>query len=89
MLIYGIVIYVWRIQPNDVYSLHLHFYCKFPPPGDCHREMNSHNAIGVCYITLKTPLQSQILISYLSLPWLFKGHGQPADVGARHSYRPS
>lgn len=51
--------------------------------------MISHTALVFRYITLKTSLQSQSHISYLSLSWLFKGHSQPADVGAGHSHRPS
>lgn len=51
--------------------------------------MNSHTTTGLWCIKLKTALQSHIPISYLSLSWLFEGHGQPAGVGAGHGYRPS
>lgn len=41
------------------------------------------------YNTFTIQIQSQILISYLSLSWLFESHSQPANVRTRHSYRPA
>lgn len=77
-----------RVQPNDVSLPNLHFYCIFLT-----LQGNLHNfyaaSFFLWYNTFTIQIQSQILISYLSLSWLFESHSQPANVRTRHSYRPA
>lgn len=85
----GIISFWSRLYSQMIFIHSIYIFIGIAPCGGCHGLNWFQSLYGfLAQYNEKTIIKRKVLISHLSLSWLFKGHSKPADVGAGHSYRP-